>query len=228
MRYEIEGNNLPVVICHLEEGEKIITEQGAMAWMTPNMKMETNSNGIGRAVARTFSGESFFQNIYYPCRGRGKGMIAFASSFPGTILPFEIEPGNEIIAQKKAFLAATEGVQLSTVFNKKIGAGLFGGEGFIMQKVAGNGIVFAEFDGHVVEYNLEAGQQIVVDTGHLAAMSESCQMDIKTVPGVKNILFGGEGIFNTYITGPGRVWLQTMPISNMASTLAQYIPTSSK
>lgn len=103
MRYEIEGNNLPVVICHLEEGEKIITEQGAMAWMTPNMKMETNSNGIGRAVARTFSGESFFQNIYYPCRGRGKGMIAFASSFPGTILPFEIEPGNEIIAQKKHF-----------------------------------------------------------------------------------------------------------------------------
>ena len=228
MRYEIEGNNLPVVICHLEEGEKIITEQGAMAWMTPNMKMETNSNGIGRAVARTFSGESFFQNIYYPCRGRGKGMIAFASSFPGTILPFEIEPGNEIIAQKKAFLAATEGVQLSTVFNKKIGAGLFGGEGFIMQKVSGNGIVFAEFDGHVVEYNLEAGQQIVVDTGHLAAMSETCQMDIKTVPGVKNMLFGGEGIFNTYITGPGRVWLQTMPISNMASTLAQYITTSSK
>ena len=113
-------------------------------------------------------------------------------------------------------------------FRKKLGSGLFGGEGFIMQKVAGNGIVFAEFDGHVVEYNLEASQQIVVDTGHLAAMSESCQMDIKTVPGVKNILFGGEGIFNTYITGPGRVWLQTMPISNMASTLAQYIPTSSK
>lgn len=153
MRYEIEGNNLPVVICHLEEGEKIITEQGAMAWMTPNMKMETNSNGIGRAVARTFSGESFFQNIYYPCRGRGKGMIAFASSFPGTILPFEIEPGNEIIAQKKAFLAATEGVQLSTVFNKKIGAGLFGGEGFIMQKLSGDGLAFLEIDGSVMEYS---------------------------------------------------------------------------
>lgn len=152
MRYEIEGNNLPVVICHLEEGEKIITEQGSMAWMTPNMKMETNSNGIGRAVARTFSGESFFQNIYYPCRGRGKGMIAFASSFPGTILPFEIEPGNEIIAQKKAFLAATEGVQLSTVFNKKIGAGLFGGEGFIMQKLSGDGLAFLEIDGSVMEY----------------------------------------------------------------------------
>lgn len=133
-----------------------------------------------------------------------------------------------MILQKSAFLASSRGVELSMHFRKKLGSGLFGGEGFIMQKVAGNGIVFAEFDGHVVEYNLEASQQIVVDTGHLAAMSESCQMDIKTVPGVKNILFGGEGIFNTYITGPGRVWLQTMPISNMASTLAQYIPTSSK
>ena len=155
-------------------------------------------------------------------------MIEFASCFPGSIKAFDIAPGQEMILQKSAYLAGENGVELSAFFNKKIGAGLFGGEGFIMQKASGHGIMFAEFDGHVVEYNLEAGQQIVVDTGHLAAMSESCQMDIKTVPGVKNILFGGEGIFNTYITGPGRVWLQTMPISNMASTLAQYIPTSSK
>lgn len=223
MKYEIKGENLPVVICYLEENEKMITERGAMAWMTPNMKMETNSNGIGRAVARTFSGESFFQNIYYPCRGRGKGMIAFASSFPGTILPFEIEPGNEIIAQKKAFLAATEGVQLSTVFNKKIGAGLFGGEGFIMQKLSGKGLAFVEIDGSVVEYQLAAGESIVLDTGYLAAMSESCKLKVETVPGLKNKIFGGEGFFNTIVTGPGHVWIQTMPANKMAGALHPYM-----
>lgn len=227
MNYRIEGDTLPVVIMNLEAGESIITEGGGMSWMSPNMLMETTTNGgIGKVLGRAFSGDTLFQNIY-TVQG-GPGEIAVASCFPGSIKAFEITPGNAMILQKSAFLASSRGVELSMHFRKKLGSGLFGGEGFIMQKVAGNGIVFAEFDGHVVEYNLEAGQQIVVDTGHLAAMSESCQMDIKTVPGVKNILFGGEGIFNTYITGPGRVWLQTMPISNMASTLAQYIPTSSK
>ena len=227
MNYRIEGDTLPVVIMNLEAGESIITEGGGMSWMSPNMLMETTTNGgIGKVLGRAFSGDTLFQNIYTAQCGPGE--IAVASCFPGSIKAFEITPGNAMILQKSAFLASSRGVELSMHFRKKLGSGLFGGEGFIMQKVAGNGIVFAEFDGHVVEYNLEAGQQIVVDTGHLAAMSESCQMDIKTVPGVKNILFGGEGIFNTYITGPGRVWLQTMPISNMASTLAQYIPTSSK
>ena len=226
MRYEITGGNLPVVICYLQSGEGMITESGSMSWMSPNMKMETVGGGMKKMLGRAFSGDTLFQNIY-TAQG-GPGEIAVASCFPGSIKAFEITPGNAMILQKSAFLASSRGVELSMHFRKKLGSGLFGGEGFIMQKVAGNGIVFAEFDGHVVEYNLEAGQQIVVDTGHLAAMSESCQMDIKTVPGVKNILFGGEGIFNTYITGPGRVWLQTMPISNMASTLAQYIPTSSK
>lgn len=227
MNYRIEGDTLPVVIMNLEAGESIITEGGGMSWMSPNMLMETTTNGgIGKVLGRAFSGDTLFQNIY-TVQG-GPGEIAVASCFPGSIKAFEITPGNAMILQKSAFLASSRGVELSMHFRKKLGSGLFGGEGFIMQKVSGNGIVFAEFDGHVVEYNLEAGQQIVVDTGHLAAMSETCQMDIKTVPGVKNMLFGGEGIFNTYITGPGRVWLQTMPISNMASTLAQYITTSSK
>ena len=227
MNYRIEGDTLPVVIMNLEAGESIITEGGGMSWMSPNMLMETTTNGgIGKVLGRAFSGDTLFQNIYTAHGGPGE--IAVASCFPGSIKAFEITPGNAMILQKSAFLASSRGVELSMHFRKKLGSGLFGGEGFIMQKVSGNGIVFAEFDGHVVEYNLEAGQQIVVDTGHLAAMSETCQMDIKTVPGVKNMLFGGEGIFNTYITGPGRVWLQTMPISNMASTLAQYITTSSK
>ena len=224
MKYQIQGETLPVVICELEAGERMITEGGAMSWMSPNMKMETTSNGgIGKAFGRAFSGEKMFQNIY-TAQG-GPGMIAFASSFPGSIRAFEVSSGQDMIFQKSAFLASKAGVQLSMHFRKKLGAGFFGGEGFIMQKVSGEGIVFAEFDGHVIEYELEAGQQIVIDTGHLAAMSATCSMDIQSVPGVKNMLFGGEGLFNTVITGPGKVWLQTMPISNVAGVLRPYIPT---
>ncbi len=226
MRYQIQGETLPVVICELESGEKMITEGGAMSWMSPNMLMETTSNGgIGKAFGRAFSGEKMFQNIY-TAQG-GPGMIAFASSFPGSIKAFQLVPGQDMIFQKSAFLASEVGVQLSVHFRKKLGSGLFGGEGFIMQRVSGQGTMFAEFDGHVIEYELQPGQQIVIDTGHLAAMSATCSMDIKSVPGVKNMLFGGEGIFNTVITGPGHVWLQTMPISNVAGAIRQYIPTSS-
>lgn len=224
MEYQIKGDTLPVVICHLEAGEKMITEGGAMSWMSPNMLMETTTNGgIGKAFGRMFSGEKFFQNVY-TSQG-GKGLIAFASSFPGSIKAFQISPGNEMIFQKSAFLAAEAGIELSIHFHKKLGSGLFGGEGFILQRVSGYGTVFAEFDGHLVEYELQPGQQIVVDTGHLAAMTPSCQMDIQAVKGVKNMVFGGEGIFNTLITGPGRVWLQTMPISNVAGVLRPYLPT---
>lgn len=226
MKYEIKGEPLPVVICHLEAGEKMITEGGAMSWMSPNMNMETTTNGgLGKAIGRSLSGESMFQNIY-TAEG-GPGMIAYASSFPGSIRAFEIAPGKEMIFQKDAFLASESGVNLETAFKKKLGAGFFGGEGFIMQKVSGNGIMFAEFDGYVVEYELEAGQQLLVDTGHVAAMSASCTLDIQSVKGAKNKFFGGEGFFNTVITGPGHLWLQTMPLANMAGEIRRYIPTSS-
>lgn len=184
MRYEILGETLPVVICQLEGGERMITEGGGMSWMSPNMLMETTTNGgIGKAFGRMFSGEKMFQNIY-TAQG-GSGMIAFASSFPGSIRAYEIAPGQEMIFQKSAFLAGEAGVELSVFFNKKVSSGLFGGEGFIMQKISGYGTVFAEFDGHVVEYELQPGQQIVVDTGHLAAMTATCQMEIKSVPGLR-------------------------------------------
>ena len=223
MRYEIKGETLPVVICHLEDWEQMITEGGAMSWMSPNMQMATTTNGgLGKAFGRMFSGEKMFQNIY---TAKGNGMIAFASCFPGSIKAFEIGPGREMVFQKHAFLASESSISLSVFFQKKLGAGLFGGEGFIMQKVEGNGIVFAEFDGHVVEYELQPGQKIIVDTGYLAAMSATCSMDIQAVPGMKNMLFGGEGIFNTVVTGPGHIWLQTMPISNVAGALRPYIPT---
>lgn len=226
MRYQIQGDTLPVVICQLEGGEKMITEGGGMAWMSPNMLMETTTNGgIGKAFGRMFSGEHMFQNIY-TAQG-GTGMIAFASSFPGSIKAFDIAPGQEMIFQKSAFLAGEASVELSVFFNKKFASGLFGGEGFIMQRVSGIGTMFAEFDGHVVEYELQAGQQIVVDTGHLAAMTATCKMEVKSVPGVKNMLFGGEGIFNTVVNGPGKVWLQTMPISNVAGVLKPYMPSGS-
>lgn len=226
MKYTIQGDTLPVVICELDAEEKMITEKGSMSWMSPNMSMETTTNGgIGKAFGRLFSGESMFQNIY-TAKG-GPGMIAFASSFPGSIKAFQISPGNEYIFQKSAFLASEAGVDLSVHFHKKLSSGLLGGEGFILQKLSGFGTAFAEFDGHVVEYELSPGQQIVIDTGYLAAMSASCQMEIRSVPGVKNALFGGEGLFNTVITGPGHIWLQTMPISNVAAVLRPYFPSSS-
>lgn len=223
MRYLIEGEPLPVVTCDLENGEKMITESGAMSWMSPNMKMETSSGGgIGKMFGRALSGESLFLNTY-TAQG-GPGHIAFASSFPGSIRAFEIAPNQDIVTQKSAFLAATSGVELSMFFQKKLGGGLFGGEGFIMQRLSGKGIAFVEFDGFVKEYELAPGQEIIVDTGYLAAMDSSCSLDIRTVPGVKNMLFGGEGIFNTIVRGPGKVWIQTMPISQMANSLRPFFP----
>lgn len=225
MQYELQGDSLPVVICHLDPGERMITERGSMAWMSPNMKMETTSNGgVGKALGRMFAGEALFQNIY-TAQG-GSGMIAFASSFPGSIRVFDLEPGRDIIVQKSAFLASEASVELSVHFRKKLGAGFFGGEGFIMQRLSGRGKAFIEMDGHMVEYNLGAGQSIVIDTGYLAAMDATCSMDIQTVPGVKNMILGGEGIFNTVVTGPGRVILQTMPIGNVAASLRGFMPSS--
>lgn len=175
-------------------------------------------------LGRMFSGESLFLNRYTAVGG--EGMIAFASSFPGSILPVEIGPGSGLICQKRVFLASEVGVELSIFFQKKLASGLFGGEGFIMQKLSGRGMAFLEIDGHVMEYQLAAGQSLVVDTGYLAAMSESCSVEIVAVPGVKNALFGGEGLFNTVVTGPGKVLLQSMPVSAMAGALRPFFPSS--
>ena len=222
MQYSIEGEPLPVVICQLGAGEMMITEKGAMSWMSPNMKMETVGGGLGKMFGRAFSGEAMFQN-HYTAEG-GPGLIAFASSFPGSIRAFEISPGNEIVCQKSAFLASTSDVQLSIFFNKKVGAGFFGGEGFIMQKLSGHGVAFLELDGSVVEYDLAAGQQIVVNTGNVAMIDATCSIDVQQVKGVKNVLFGGEGLFNTVVTGPGKVVLQTMPISTFVGNIAGMLP----
>ena len=225
MNYKIQGEPTPVVICDLNAGETMITEKGSMVWMSPNMEMQTSAGGIGKAFGRMFSGESMFQNLY-TAKG-APGMIAFASSFPGTIRAVEIGPGKSIVAQKSAFLASEQGVELSVFFQKKAGAGFFGGEGFIMQKLSGNGMAFLEIDGYAVEYDLGPGQQMVIDTGNLAMMDATCSIDIQSVKGIKNALFGGEGLFNTIVTGPGKIVLQTMPISSVASSLSPFIPTGS-
>lgn len=224
MKYEIKGTPLPVVVCYLEANERMITEKGAMSWMSPNMQMETQSGGLGKAFGKAFSGEAMFSNIYTSVGA--PGMIAFASSFPGNILPFQIAPGCDMIVQKTGFLASEIGVDLSIYFQKRFGAGLFGGEGFIMQRLSGQGMAFVEIDGSVVDYTLAPGQQMVIDTGYLVAMDASVQMEVRQVSGLKNKLLGGEGFFNTVVTGPGRIWLQTMPINQVAGSLTPFLPRS--
>ena len=222
MNYDIKGGAFPVVLCNLADGEKMITEKGSMVWMTPNMEMTTVGGGIGKMFGKAFSGESMFQNIY---TAHGAGMIAFGSSFPGRIVPIQLS-GNSFVLQKSAFLAAEPGVKLDIFFNKKVGAGIFGGEGFIMQKVSGTGIAFAEIDGDLIEYQLEAGQQMVVDTGYVAGFESTVSIDIQQVAGLKNKMLGGEGFFHTVLTGPGSIWLQTMPISGVANAIRPFIPSS--
>jgi len=221
MKYEIKGDSMPVVICKLSDGETMITESGSMSWMSPNIRMETVGGGFGKVMGRMFSGESLFQNRF---TAQGEGMIAFASSFPGEIRTVNITPDNDLIVQKRGFLASEASVTLSTYFHKRFASGLFGGEGFILQRLSGNGTAFIEIDGSAIEYELAAGQEILVDTGNLAAMSSTCTMEVRTVKGVKNVLFGGEGLFLTSVKGPGKIILQTMPISNLASTIGSFIP----
>ena len=226
IKYEIEGGNLPVLICYPEAFQTLCTERGAMSWMSENMKMETNTGGgIKKMFGRMFSGESIFLNEY-TAMGTS-GMIAFASSFPGSIIPYHVTPGNGIIVQKKGFLAMEKGLELSVYFQKKLSRGFFGGEGFIMQRISGDGMVFLEIDGYCKDYFLAPGESMIIDTGYLAAMSESCTMDIVTVKGAKNLFFGGEGLFHTRVTGPGKVYIQSMPIINTAQALSPYIQINS-
>ena len=223
IKYEITGGNLPVVTCYPEAGQTLCTEKGSMSWMSPNMQMETNAGGgFKKALGRLFSGESVFLNEYTP-QG-GSGMIAFASSFPGSIIPLTLTENEGIVVQKRGFLAMEKGLELSVFFQKKLGKAFFGGEGFIMQKIRGNGMVFIEIDGSCTIYDLKAGESLILDTGYLAAMSETCSMEIEAIKGAKNVLFGGEGMFNTKVTGPGKVYVQSMPISNVANALMPYMP----
>ena len=222
MKYEIQGEPMPVVICSLDSGESIDCESGSMAWMSANMEMATKGGGAKKMLGKMFSGESIFQNTYSAVGG--PGLIAFASSFPGSIRAVEIGPNHSVVVQKGGYLASEPGVELSVFFQKKGMSGFFGGEGFIMQQLSGNGMAFVELDGSIVEYELASGQQMIVDTGYVAMMDATCKLDVVKVKGMKNILLGGEGLFNTVVTGPGKVWLQTMPRTTFASIIASMVP----
>ena len=224
MKYEIKGGAMPIVEIHVDKNESIKCEGGGMIWMSDNMSMETKGGGLGKMFGRALSGESMFQNIY-TAKG-GEGMITLGSCFPGSIIAVEIGPGKELICQKSAYLGSSTGVELSIEFQKKFGTGVFGGEGFIMQRLSGKGLAFVEIDGTAIEYTLAAGEKMIIDTGHLAFMEGSCKMDIEKVKGgIKNMAFGGEGLFNTAVTGPGKITLQTMPKNAMAAQIAPYMVT---
>ena len=220
MQYQITGGNLPVVLCRLNAGEAMICEGGSMSWMDDKIRMETEGGGLGKVFGRMFTGEKMFRNRYIADQ---PGEIAFASSFPGSIRAIEVTPDKPVIAQKGAFLASFGNIDVSVFFQKGRG-GFFGGEGFLMQKYSGQGVVFIEIDGSAIEYDLMPGEKKIVDTGYLACMDASCKMEAETVKGIKNIFFGGEGLFNTVVYGPGHIILQTMPINNTAMTLYNHMP----
>ncbi len=225
MKYEIKGGSFPVVECTLDQGQKMITQSGSMCWMDATITMDTTTNGgIKKVLGRALSNESIFQNVYTStCDG---SKISFGTSVPGAIMAIPIGEGQSIICQKSAFLSAYGDIELSIHLNKKIGVGIFGGEGFIMQKISGSGIVFLEIDGSSLQYELKEGQQLVLSTGYLVSMSESCKLDIQAVKGVKNMFLGGEGFFNTVITGPGKVITQTMPLARLADSILPFIPST--
>ena len=223
MRYEVKGGNLPVVEIQLEAGESMECENGAMVWMSDNMQMQTRGGGIGKMFSKAISGEAMFSNTYI-AQG-GPGMIAFGTNFPGSIVPIQLGAGKEIIFQKSAYLASTPGINKEVFFQKNVGAGFAGGEGFVMQKFSGEGVVFVEIDGVAIDYNLAPGQRMVIDTGYLAMMEGTCQMSVETVKGgAKNMFLGGEGFFNTVVTGPGRITVQTMPKNAIADALRPFFP----
>ena len=225
MQYEIKGGSFPTAVCQMRAGETIVCEAGAMSWMDPAIRMETKGGGLSKLVGRAFSGESLFLNHYI---ADGDGEIAFSANSPGQIIPLEIRPDKPVICQKSSFLASDSSVDLDVFFQKKLSTGLFGGEGFVMQRLSGEGTALIEVDGSTVEYELAAGETKIIDTGYLVMMDETCSIDVQMVKGVSNILFGGEGLFLTTVTGPGKILLQTMPMVQMVSRVAEMMNTISK
>ncbi|MCX7682023.1 MAG: TIGR00266 family protein [Anaerolineae bacterium] len=226
MRYEIHGTVMQAVDIYLNPGERIYTESGGMAWMKGDIEMKTETKGgVMASLGRKLAGESLFMTTY-TCRS-GTGLVVFTPEAPGKIIDLRLEAGQSIICQKDAFMCAEGSVKLEMHFHKRLGAGLFGGEGFILQKLTGPGVVFLEVPGEVREYTLAAGEVMQVDPGHIAFFEPTVSYDITTVRGVMNVLFSGEGLFLAKLAGPGRIWLQTLPLSNLAQTLARYMPTKS-
>lgn len=223
MKHKIRGTVMPILDVELKPGERIFTESGGMAWMSSNMEMNSNmKGGFGRALGRMFSGESLFM-VNYSCT-EGTGTISFCVEMPGKIIPFDLKEGESIICQRDGFMTAESSVDLKMEFTRRIGAGFFGGEGFFLQRITGPGKAFLEITGEVTEYNLKEGQTLRVDPGYIGAFEPTVNYDIERVKGIKNMFFGGEGIFLATLSGPGKVWLQSMPLQNLAMKIASKIP----
>ena len=220
MKYEIKNQPFTVLTLHMEQGESIKCQSGAMAWMSPGIQMETRTGGLSGMFKKALVGESLALNHYTAAQA---GELTLAKHCPGDIMLFNISE-MPIIAQKTSFLAATESVNMDIYLQRRAAAGFFGGEGFLMQKYSGSGYAWLEIDGSVQERVLADGEQLIVDSGYVAAMEATCSMDIQTVKGLTNVVLGGEGLFNTVVTGPGKVWLQTMPVNALAMNLYAYMP----
>jgi len=223
VQYEIRGTILQTVEVTLNAGESVYTQSGGMAWMSANIEMNSGmKGGLMGALGRVMAGSSIFL-VDYTCKS-GTGKVTFAAEYPGHILPLQLGEGRHLIAQKDAFLAGESTVKLETFFQRKLGAGLFGGEGFFLQKINGPGTAWVQLSGEIAEYNLGPGENLRVDPGHVAMFEPTVSFDITMVKGITNILFAGEGLFLASLTGPGRVWLQSMPIVNLARRLIPYLP----
>lgn len=221
MRYLIQGTLFPAVTFELEKDESVYSESGNMSWMSENILLNTTTHGgLIEGFKRRLAGESIFLNTF-TCE-EGTGIVTFTSEFPGKVITVEVPVGKELICQKDAFMCATRDVKLEMYFRKRLGAGLFGGEGFILQKLSGQGVAFLEIAGEIIEFDLKDGEKLLIDPGHIAMYEPTVDFDIQMVRGFKNILLGGEGLFLASMVGPGRIWLQTMPIENLMHTLRSH------
>lgn len=222
-KYEIVGTMVPYVELTLDKDEKVYTQSGGMCWRDPSFEMITDTKGgFMKGLGRMFSGESMFMNTYKSLEDGSK--IAFASTSLGEIIPIDLSSTDGVIAQKRAFLCGEDSVKCDAVFTKKFGVGLFGGEGFVLQDIHGDGMVFLEVDGNIMKKNLKDGESILVDTGNIVYFEKTCKYEIETVKGAKNILFGGEGLFLTKIIGPGNVVLQTQNFNEFVGRIIPLLP----
>ena len=222
MRYEVTGTTMQTVSIDLAKGESLYSQTASMAWMSPSIRMDTHTGGgIFAGIKRALAGGGIFITEFI---AEGSGHIAFAPRFPGQIVPMTLATGQSIVCRKETFLCAEKSVTLEIAFQQRLGAGFFAGEGFIMQKVTGPGTVFLDLSGEVIEKTLLPGEQLLVHAGHVGMQEPSIEIDIKMMRGFRNVLFGGEGLFLATLTGPGKIWLQSMPIMNLAEEIGRYLP----
>lgn len=226
MRSKITGTTLPVLEIGLEQGDRIVSEPGRFSWMSPNMRLQTSARTAGAkgffgVIGRALSGGGLFMNEYET--SGGQGMVAFASRVPGAIMEVQVRPGQSFMVHRHGFLCGTDGVELTIGFQRSLGAGIFGGDGMILQKLSGNATAWVELGGEIVCYDLAPGESLCVHPGHVGMFEDTVNFDISIIPGVKNALFGGDGLFIARLTGPGKIWLQTLTMPNLAHALMPYL-----